>query len=570
MSVRAALGSGLMLCGSAASAGLLTTSGPGVAWFEQCDGYGKPTENGDGMTKEASGFLGIFTGGPSAGNTRRSTPAFGAAGVQACDTALADPRLRERYWARRTSLLMARAVHGLADGKADGAIADLDKAQAAVQAPNDPYYQRSLGLGLELVRAYALRQTGQEAKARELAADVLRQRPWSRATGSAMIAIVPDEAAVLNGTPMVQSLARLQPKFVDAIFQRAMTTRDFATAIRLYPNLVAPTRTLDRGTSGIAEELGRERNEAVERLYSVRRRGALAYALAATGDATGARRALADGDAELAQLAQPLPPLPEGEKEGWKARSRRAVNEAIVTAGQRVGSELAIWRAMTESKLALRDGKVPAALDLKNILPNGAGYDLLLTYKQANVPDAARLADLLGEALKPNPKSNPKIEIPLLFASLPHAEIPQRIATYRKANSDFIGYLWGGTSGFKTKANADGTTTISFTGQKSSGNVVEEMALLRAADYVHSLGRDGFVIRSRADFERTIQMVGMYSGGARYPDGYSTELTIEPVDVAHPSPALAAAPWRIIKADEIISALGPTYFAPQVASGTAN
>ena len=153
-----------------ASVALACALAPSVAMaspqpFQLCDGYGTPTENGDGMTKEARGLFGLFAPLGSAGNTRRSTPSLGASGMAACDEALADPRLLDKHWLRRASLIRARAMHDLAASNPDQALIDLDRAQAAIRTPDDPYIRRSLGLGIKLVRAFALRSKGDMAGA---------------------------------------------------------------------------------------------------------------------------------------------------------------------------------------------------------------------------------------------------------------------------------------------------------------------------------------------------------------------------------------------------------------------
>lgn len=556
----------------AALAALATTSAPAGAanplvssftpsQWAACDGYGRPTQNGDGMTKEALGFLGVFTGGPSAGNTFRSTPpTFGDAGVQACTAVLTDGGLRPQFWARKVSLLRARAIHQLAGGHSDAAMADLQAAEAAAQAPGDPYYQRSLGLGIKLVRALALERQDRHAEAQAIASEVMAARPWNRSTVIALFATIADERAIINGEPLLVAIARLQPKQIDSIFSDAMRTRDFRRAVQIYPNLVPPTKVLDRGIYGIEQEIQVARNEAVESLFKALRRASLAYAQAASGDAPSARSSLTAAEQELKELAEPLPKLVPGTKEGRKARIRRAINGAIVAAGKDAADQLARWRFMTELRLQLSAGQAPSsAPDLLRILPNGPGLDLLITLEEHGNKEAAPFIEALQKRLEPA-RMPSKDQIELLFEALPHAEIAERIATYRKAQSPLAVALWGGASGFRTKANPDGSTTISFTGEKSSGSVVEEMALLRAADFTRAMGKSAFVIISRADFQRSLTTSIYGVAGRAMPTGYTTELTIQPVDSINPPEPYRSAPWRMIDAAKVVDSLGPTYF----------
>ena len=230
-------------------AAVATLAGPARAdtpTFQTCDGYGTPTENGDGMTKEARGLFGLFAPLGSAGNTRRSTPPLGASGVAACDAALADSRLGAKQWIRRVSLLRARAIHDLAVGDGKAALADLDRAEAAVVDPHDAFYQRSMGLGIRLVRGYALRITGDREGALAIAAAVLRERPYNRQLGLALIAVAGSDDVSLEGQPLVQSMARVEPRLIDLISMIAFRKRDFQAVIRIFPQLVAPIRTPDR------------------------------------------------------------------------------------------------------------------------------------------------------------------------------------------------------------------------------------------------------------------------------------------------------------------------------------
>ena len=551
-----------LLAGAAAP----VAAAPNPSHFQACDGYGKPTENGDGMTKEAIGLLGIFTAGPSAGDTRRVEPPLGPDGVAACTNALADPRMLDKHWARKVSLLRARAVHRLALGQSDFAMTDLDAAKAAVREPTNPYFVRSLGLGLDLVRAYALRQQDRAAEANAIVAKVILARPFNRETAASLLAIVPDPRALVNGEPILLPLARLQPKFIDSIFTEAFRTRDFATAIAIYPHVTAPLRVGDRGVASIEANVQRERNFAADQLFTANRRAMLAYARAATGDSAGARRDLDSAEGILLSM-RPMAPLPAGTKEGRNQRALRALNGLAVAAAKQSAEGLKVWRGMVDARVGFDQGRIPASFtELPKLIPNAAALDLLTEIHARNPSFSGAggaIADL-EKRLRPEIMKRDE-EVKLLFASLPHAEIAQRIATYRKANSDLAGYFWGGISGFKTKPNGDGTTTVIFTGQKSSGGVVEEMALLRAADLAREQGKTGLVIRERADFERTQNNIMYGYTVSTVPLGYSTELTVEFVDKSNLPPQYRSAQWRVLDVAQILSQLGPTYWAAPAA-----
>lgn len=187
--------------------------------FPSCDGYAAPNKYGDNMTRQG-GWLGHQAGADS---TIREQE-VGAAGVEACTAALEDPSLLATQWMRRANLLRARAIHRLADGDADGAIADLDQADALIPADADVYFRRSLGVDLTIVRAYALALNGERARAYDLALHAWRLRPY--APGVAM-----GVAAAMQYSPMSpeqravwQRAAQLTPRLISPQFIRFVVT----------------------------------------------------------------------------------------------------------------------------------------------------------------------------------------------------------------------------------------------------------------------------------------------------------------------------------------------------------
>ena len=550
--ILAVLSAGLLVMPSAQAA-------PG-AMYQQCDGYGSPSSDGDGMTKEATQLFGIIGTLGSAGNTRRTTPPLGATGIAACDAALADSRLPDRYWMRRVSLLRARALHRVAGGDMKGAAADLDAAEAAVREPGNPYYQRSLGLGIKLTRAFVLARDGDAERAWDLAGTVLAARPFDRRMALGVLAVVHDEAVPVNGQPLLWWLARTVPKAMDGIYQDAFKRGDFARAIALYPQLAPPTKTGDVGVGADQTQLNDMRNQVITMAFLVQRQAERAYALAATGDHAAARQQLVDTASFLAaskQAAMP-PPVP-GIKEKREDREARELANVRAVTADRIAPLLLAWRELVEARIGVAEGQLPLNLKELGALPrNGAARDLLAAIKRVR-PDFAGIDAAIAAAspLPPEPEDL-KEDAKFLFDSMPHAEIAKRIPTFRKANSDFVGYLWGGISGFTTVARPDKSgATVRFVGESSSGSVVEEMALLRAADLAREAGKGGFVIRQRRDYERTRNTTYYGMVLRSDPDGYSTEIEVDFVDLDPLPEVYRLTPWRVLKAEEIFAQLGP-------------
>ena len=567
------------LKGALAALAIVVAAGPagakGPNFFSLCDGYGVPTDAGDGMTKEAKGFFGLFRPLGSAGNTRRTTPSLGRTGVMACDAALADARLDAKHWMRKVSLIRARALHSLAAGDDAQALIDLDRAEAAAQERDDPFYRRSLGLGIRVIRAYALRRTGRTEEARELAAAILAERPYNRQIALAVLAVAGDESAEIGGEPVVRAIARLEPRAIDTIFLDAFGKGDFAQVIALYPQLSAPVPTADIGVARYLARAQDAKARAMELFYGAERRARYAYALAAAGKSEQAVREIEAARAYLAANTPAVPPAPPADvKEKGSARDKRMAETMVAGAGKVAALAVDEWRKFIDWRSAVQGGATPPTLNQIAASPlpaTGAHLDLLRLLKAKGAGGAELDAAIGVIERKLQAAETPRdAEARLLFASLPHAEIERKVNAFRKANSAFVGYLWGGVSGFKTRGGEDGgDVTVEYVGEKSSATVVEEMALLRAADMARERGRSGLVIKERSDYERTTNTIYMGSVIRSDPNGHSTRLVVEFVDRANPPEVYRSTPWRVLDAGKIIESLSPTYVEPEAPAGVA-
>ena len=567
MKFRMILGAGMLALASAAAAQ--------QSDFAACDGYGTPNGEGDGMTREATHLFGLVRNLGSGGNTRRTTPELGANGVAACDRALADRRLADKHWLRKASLLRARAIQNLASAKPDLALADLDLATAATRLPDDPFVKRSMILGIAMVRGYAVTQKGDVAAGHRMVLDVQRQRPFDRALGLAIAAMVADDQANDIGLGALHSLARLDPRMVDLIFQSAFERGEFQRAIEIFPHIRPMTRVGDIGLSRSESMVQDFKKDLEEIRFNINRAGQLAYANAALGNAAAAKVALDNGRTALAAaIPAALPPLAAGEKEGSRKQIDRQVNGFMVKAGVAGAEQLATWSTLVDFRLQAptlsaadlksrfevarvpRDGGLGITLDLTKLVIAKNPSDFVLTKSLADF-QAARAA----------PAKITPDDAKLLFNALPHTEIAERVAGFHKTNAA-LGALWGGVSGFKTKPDQanPARASISFASPKSSGSVVQEMALLRAADFTREHGHSAFVIDDRSDYERTVTTTSYGTVLRSDPNGYSSTLTIEMVDLDRLPDRYRSAPWRAIPAADVIAELGPVYISDAPAS----
>jgi hypothetical protein len=183
-------------------------------YFIGCDGYGAPSEFGDGMTAEADEVVSGQRIAPmleaQAGDTVRRTPEFGLEGIGDCGAALNDIQARPNYWERKVSLLRARALHRFAVGDIPGSRSDLAAAGATV-APTqvDQFYQRSLKLSLDLENAFVLSRSGDPTDAERLAMTAWSSRPFSRQTTEAAILALGPAATQSDAKSLDDRLAAL-------------------------------------------------------------------------------------------------------------------------------------------------------------------------------------------------------------------------------------------------------------------------------------------------------------------------------------------------------------------------
>jgi hypothetical protein len=568
MHIRRFLASGALALAGGITATPVLAGSP--FYFVECDGYGTPTAAGDGMVKEARGLFGLIAPLGSAGNTRRSSIPLGSAGVAACDQALADPRLLETQWLRRASLLRARAIHDLAISNPDAALADLDKATSTLRTPEDMFIKRSMVMGIDMVRAFALREKGDLAGAESLVTHIARQRPYNRQTIVGLDAIGGDVRWKVDGQPLHLLLARLAPKMVGTEYAEAFGRGDFAEVVALYPQLLPPLQLRNIGTGKWDDREVTAKNERTALLFGAESRSYRAYALAALGRSEEARKAMEEADAFVTQhTPAPLSPVALGEKESDKAAFDRLTNQSLINAAGQAQRGLGMWREAIKLRIDLPSLSVDQVIQRLGALSRSTPMEVVVDLarqvrSKTGDPQFDGAIATLEKKIRAQGATDLHTRVTRLFEAIPHSEIKSPIPTYRKANSEFVGYLWGGIDGFKTLPNDNGSTTIRFVGERASSSVVEEMALLRAADFARENGKTGFVIVDRRDYERT-QNATYYGVTVRSdPAGYSTEIDIVLVDQQAPPERFAGAPWRILSAQSVIDALGPVYASPSV------
>lgn len=536
--------------------------------FPGCDGYGAPSGSGDGMSMQAMTW-GIFVPDPGYGTTLQGKVRLSSAGVAACDGALASPMLLPKFWQRRVSLMRAKAVHLLAVGRTAEAKAQLDAAEAAATG-SDPFYQRGLGLGFGFLRAYMLREAGDNAGAAKLAIETWRKRPYDRSAAISAIIAMGADADPKDVETVLKSMAVIFPDLIEIYFIDLYEKGRFAEAVTLY-NEIKPSGTGSNfafmvdwyggygAYGGGLAEMMRERHDRED--SAVRNAGAQAYMLAALGRTDEARAVLKAARDRLAASTAPLPPTPLRRDGRPKVQPARPAIERANRQLATLGRILDAWAVYVDHRIALGVDRNAAADFLKggDIPANRAGLDLLDTALAGNIdaPTKARAQadrDRLYKRITSDYRLREKSRTTLsqLFATLPDAESLGRLESYKKPKPK------------KPKGVFNdppvGSFVFNYWGFESSPSMAQEAVLLQAAEYARSVGRKGFVILRRSDVQRMTQTM-MYGTAVGAPQltGYESTILIMAIDPEALPAELAGMPWRFIDAEAVYAALYPVY-----------
>ena len=507
--------------------------------FAGCDGMRKPKRSDDGMRGEAT------------------LPAYGMSGnkaprsiVAACDRALASGKLREGQDLRRAHMYRARAAANLELGNIEDALTDLDRAEGAgAMYREDYFYQRSMGLSLDMLRALALHARGEGARAVELADQAAAARPFALNLQRARAMLRAAEASAAGDNPLA-SLVRIDPEARSSVATLMGLRRGLPeiAAEAGAPDVVLPALSLEQLIVG----RGSSRDIVDQWATPVAKAVHIAYALASVGDGEAARawldasdRALSDADGDA-------------DTSGFSNAISNLVREQVYSPGERlIKARIAVSEGRLEAAhrdiAALRLRRSPVTEELH------ASYAAAVEASDAEWPALPSLGDRAPRAQG----SLMKMAGDLLL----QPESERKLIDYKKSRPNILGALIGGavtmgiglldgiprTSGFKEEVQDDGSVRVTYTGNTTSGAVVQEMTLLRAAEVARDTGKARFVIDTRKDYQRYLAQLINGAETSRSLAGYMTVLTISfPADDEAASEALEAV--------EVIDTLGPIYY----------
>lgn len=549
-----------LLVSAALAALLLSTARPAQAGesedFAGCDGLRKPKTKDDGMRGVASQ--------PGYGFGLGNAEIQSAATIAACTRALTGGKLLPTQTLRQAHLLRARAAAKLRINASAEALADLDEAEKAIAGQRgEPFFDRSMGASLDLLRALALVQQGKAAEAVPLADRAADRRPF--AVQVQMAAAMIRETARhtdSNVDPQWARLVRLQPELASTLIslETSLGRYDSAIAIARAAPLRAPLLARDEEGADKFAALGRH---GTALLAGARAGYDLAYARAATGDAAGARAELDTARTVYGQLSgATVRPAEVG------ADSSQSAAPGATPFVATVGGLFAPQERMVEARLALAEGRIADAEKLaKEQLPFGAPAQDL--HKAIMAAKGDKGAPAIVPAASFDPAAARRQAIGRLADSLLIAhETPRSVIDYQKSRPNVLAALVGAafsmgttllsgipkTHGFKETANADGTIVVEYTGSTPSAPMVQEMTLLRAAELARAGSKPGFAIVARDDYTRYLTQTQYGATLSRTPTGHKTVMTIRLLDTPD------AAQAQGFEATAVIDRLGPLYY----------
>ena len=575
--------------------------------FSDCDGRIHPGKQDDGMRGEASVSRfdnPLFGAGlnPAMMNLVRGMIADNGR-VSACTRALASPRLLPTQVLRKAHLLRARGAAHLQGGNVDLALLDLDAAEAALaDRAADPFYQRSMGASLKLLRAIAFAQQEKWDLAIPLATAARDVRPYSLRLQNVAASILANAPVTAGSASPWGGVLRLDPEMGHRVLQDEARRGNHAAVLRLAP---AVDLKLDFPDPQ-AVRPGFYSGYPLAALNTMLSGFAVANARAAAGDLAGAKRfrdALAEkvvdrkAKLEAIRAATPTPltpasPTPAAAPAALAPASTTPVpvaaapaappatpaqvalatnappppappSDPIVTMAEQRLRQLDLRIALAEARPA--DAKT---LALSGSLPMDAATAELFTALNAGLPVKERLPALDLTSSNKAAESTARLQLRSLASlALVAPETPRTVIDYNKSRPNILGALVGGalsmgtsllggidrTDGFRSTPQSDGTIKVEFVGNTPSEPLVQEMTLLRAAETARAAGKWGFLIARRADYTRYMVTTQYNVETSRVPTGHKTELFIRHLDEGED-------PVRGFGAVSLIDALGPLYY----------
>lgn len=479
---------------------------------------------------------------------------LGVAGLAACERALADPVLVPEFWARRASLIRARALHEMSEKNDAGATETLDEVDKLYAENGKGEEIASAKLANDALRAVALYRMKKSVEGEKLLVSINERRPYSpsvrRLTTSIRLLFDTDRSKRLA---RLREQAPLNPYTLRLMLMLSLQNRDFENTL-LYADQIS--FDLPRGRAGWTMR-GEEARayDQIEQRASLR--GARAYALLALGRMEESAHALKAARDEVAEAIEPPAPPANGGK-----LSKRVVEDhrRRVAAGDEATAVLDDWsRAMA---IRMRASKMTMkAIGTDPDRPKGEAMavmpDLLFQVRGASTGEAADIDKLL-EALAAYNDAVLTKALSLSFTSLTSMlPAPEYDGVRPKMRGEGRNIWRTNLEGYRVMGADDPDLgNVRMASLAASPAMVEEAAMLVAADHAASLGKDAFVIESAQMIQRSVTTSG-WVGSYTSNSGYEYRLLIRPISIANGE--AQSRHWRALKVNEVRAALAAKY-----------
>lgn len=520
--------------------------------FSECDGLKKPKSSDDGMRGEAT-FPSYRFGG-------RDAPSQTLA---ACNRVLESGKLLPEQTLRRAHVMRARAAAKLELGDAAGALADIDAAQEAAKAyVGDFFYDRSMGVSLDLLRALALNETGERKAALALAEAAAARRTYALEVQRVAAMLRAANGDSPADPTIWQSLARIDPATRGIFSQFAPESNDLA---ELAASAGTPSVAMPEAPSfkAIMTNGGNIAPLLSEWSAPVNRAMTKAYALAAHGQPAAARAWVEATRTALDAAGSAGKPQVEEGKQAPKDIVSLLVEMMRAEHFEPMANLVYARIAIAEGRL----GDAAAALQGKQLRATPVTEEFHAAYAAARTAGAVGAPDL--PALAPAAKRGPARLSGMADNLLIRPESQRKLIDYEKSRPNILGALVGAafsmgttllggidrTAGFRSSPNEDGSIKVEYTGNTTSGPVVQEMTLLRAAELAREAGKTHFHVVARNDYQRYLTQTMNGVPMNRTLTGYKTELTIRLLGDGEGKGEADA-----LDAVAVIDALGPVYY----------
>jgi hypothetical protein len=519
--------------------------------FSECDGLRKPKTSDDGMRGQATFPAYRF------GN--QDSPHLTLA---ACNRVLESGKLLPEQTLRRAHIMRARAAAKLQLGDSAGALADLDAAEAAgKQYANDFSYERSMGISINLLRAVALSEKGEKAAAIALAEAAATKRPYALQLQWAATTLRSANGDNPNDPAIWRDLLRIDPSARTSYAEMAMKPDDFA-AIAAKAGIPQVTLPVIEGNLMNLANTNSIVSMAAELDAPVNRAMQTAYALAANGKADAAREWVA----AARNAVEPAAPAADPASEKERAKKPAGLGSFLLPIIKRSSFDPMV--PLVDARIAVSEARLTDAHALvkdSKLRSNATTEELYAAYAAARQKggDAAPELPKLEPANARGPAQLTGLAKQLLIAP----ESRNKQIDYEKSRPNILGALVGAafsmgtsllggverTAGFRSTPNADGSIKVEYTGNTTSGPVVQEMTLLRAAELAREASKSHFQIAGRSDYQRYLTMTQYGVEMERTLVGYMTELNVRFLGAEEQDA-------NALDAAAVIEALGPIYY----------